>query len=451
LLCRDFGYTRAGERPRKDKDNGSTSGALDWAALVENIRKGHALHDSLRDLAGKLVTAGMDGGAATNFLRGLMDGAECAHDERWQSRRDDIPRLVQTAEKPKQESFHHYADITRDPIPPRPWLVHERIPGRNVMLLSGEGAIGKSILLLQLSTAGVLGGRDWIGTRPTAGPAIYLNCEDEEEEICRRLEDIAKHYGVTRKDIAGQLHVMSLVGRDALLGLADRSERIQKTPLFDQLRKDALTIKPRLIVIDTVADVFGGRENDRSQTRQFITLMRGLALEADCAVILASHPSLTGIASDTGLSGNTAWHNSVRARAYFKAAPEVDDPTLRILEWRKNNYGPPMADSILLRWQSGLYVLEPQGGSFEQTMADAKADNLFLELLRRFATQGRNVTDKKGTSYAPAIFADEPEAKAAKATNKALAGAMRRLFASNKIRLVNEGPASRQRTRLMEM
>src|SRR5262249_16379074 len=54
--------------------------------------------DSLRDLAAKLITSGMGGGAAVNFLRGLMDKAETPHDERWKERYLDIPRLVESAE-----------------------------------------------------------------------------------------------------------------------------------------------------------------------------------------------------------------------------------------------------------------------------------------------------------------------------------------------------------------
>src|SRR5262245_6827888 len=302
-----------------------------------------------------------------------------------------------------------YIDITRDPLPPREWCVPDRIPHRNVAILSGEGAVGKSILLLQLSAAHVLA-RDWIGTMPVPGPVIYINCEDDEGEICRRLENVAAHYGTTRQKLSKDLHMLSFVGRDAVLGYADKTDRIHTTPLFDQLSADALKIKPRLIVIDTVADVFSGRENDRSQTRQFITMLRGLALKASTAIILVGHPSLTGISTDTGLSGNTAWHNSVRARAYFKAAPG-DNDDLRVLEWRKNNYG-PVGESVLLRWRNGVYVPEPRAGSLEQLAIDAKIDQLFLDLLNRFTTEGRNVGDKKGTTYAPALFADEPEAKA---------------------------------------
>jgi hypothetical protein len=65
--------------------------------------------------------------------------------------------------------------------------------------------------------------------------------------------------------------------------------------------------------------------------------------------------------------------------------------------------------------------------------------------------EGRNVTDKKGTSYAPACFAKEQEAKALNLNSKALEDAMRRLFTKNKIHVVTEGPQSRQRSRLVAM
>src|SRR4051812_16943118 len=46
-------------------------------------------------------------------------------------------------------------------IPAREWGVHDRFPRRAVALLSGHGGAGKSLLLLQLSVAHVLG-RDWL-------------------------------------------------------------------------------------------------------------------------------------------------------------------------------------------------------------------------------------------------------------------------------------------------
>ena len=360
--------------------------------------------------------------------------------------------------KPKQangkadEETFPYIDVARQPIPPREWAVHDRIPARNVTLLSGEGAAGKSLLLLQQSVAHVLG-RDWIGTVPEPGPVVYVSCEDDADELCRRLEAVAKHYGVSRDELKERLHIVSLAGKDATLATFDHNGTMHPTPLFKKLQHEILRIRPKLIGLDTLTDLFGGNEIDRAQARRFITLLRGPAIETGAGVVLVSHPSLTGIATGTGLSGSTAWHNSVRARMYLKAFTEdgdVADSDRRILEFKKNNYG-PISESVLLRWRDGVYVPEPRTGSIEKAAADQKHNDLFLNLLRRFKEQGRNVTDKKGTSYAPAIFVDAPEARAGKVSKEAFKNAMTRLFDTNRIRVDTEGPPSRQRSKISEV
>ena len=109
MLCRDFGYTRAKDRPKKSgktNDNANTGEAADdWAYLTKNVQDGRQLHDSLRDLAAKFVTSGMSIGATINYLRGLMKEAkpQAEWDERWQERYADIPRLVESAKQPEQE------------------------------------------------------------------------------------------------------------------------------------------------------------------------------------------------------------------------------------------------------------------------------------------------------------------------------------------------------------
>ena len=50
---------------------------------------------------------------------------------------------------------------------------------------------------------------------------------------------------------------------------------------------------------------FATGPNARAMVRQFITLLRGLAMELGSAVVVTLHPSLTGITTRTGLSGNT--------------------------------------------------------------------------------------------------------------------------------------------------
>jgi RecA-family ATPase len=339
-----------------------------------------------------------------------------------------------------------YVDLALDPIPARQWLVPERIPMRNITMLGGEGSIGKSLLLMQLSGATVLG-KDWIGTLPEPGPVLYMSCEEDDEEVCRRMDAVARHLGSTRTEmIEHGLRFLSFAGRNAVLAQPDRSGIMRPVPLFERVRADAKALRPKLIVLDNLADIFAGKEIDRAQVRQFVTMLRGLAIDTDSAVVMAAHPSLTGISTDTGLSGSTGWHNSVRARMYFKPAPG-EDTALRVLEVKKNNYG-PVNESIVLRWKDGVYRVEPGLGTLERLAAEAEIDFLFLQLLRRFTEQGRNVSDKPSSSYAPSVFAEQPEAKRAKATKQELAKAMTRLFAANKLRV---SPVGRMRNAIVQV
>lgn len=328
------------------------------------------------------------------------------------------------------------------PVPPRQWAVQDKIPARNVTLLSGEGAIGKTIVLLQLCIAHALG-RDWLGTLPEPGPVIYLNAEDEEDELQRRIATITEHYTATHGDTLAELtnlHLLPFAGKDAVLGY-ERNGMIQPTPLLARLREAACDIKPKLIGLDTSADIFAGNENDRAQVRQFVGMLRGMAITANTAVMICSHPSLTGINSGSGLSGSTAWHNSVRARAYMHAAVtekgEEPDRDLRVVEFMKSNYG-PISETITLRWKNGLFLPEASPGSLDQLAAEQKADTVFCALLDRYNAQNRNVSDKRNANnYAPTLFAHEPETKGIR--RKTMEEAMRRLFSTDKIKMENYG------------
>ena len=87
---------------------------------------------------------------------------------------------------------------------------------------------------------------------------------------------------------------------------------------------------------------------------------------------------------------------------------------------------------------------EPGQGTIEKAAADQKAEHLFLSLLGRIP----NVSNKSGVSFAPALFAKEPEAVAAKISKEALANAMRRLFAANKLHMEQYGYPSRETYRI---
>ena len=78
--------------------------------------------------------------------------------------------------------------------------------------------------------------------------------------------------------------------------------------------------------------------------------------------------------------------------------------------------------------------------------ANAKAERVFLALLRMFAEQGRTVNHAGSASYAPKVFAEHPKSEGM--TKRALKAAMESLLHAGKIRIVESGPPSKRRSHL---
>jgi RecA-family ATPase len=158
-----------------------------------------------------------------------------------------------------------------------------RIPVAKPSLLSGNGGTGKSTIALQLIIATAYGD-EWLGARiDKQGPAWFLSAEEDDDEIIRRLTAILDHQGRTLEDLQGKGVRWSCLDDeneygdgDAVLGAADRTGRVQKTPLYETLLQCAIDQQPALIVIENAADVFAINENDRSQVRQSVALCAAL-------------------------------------------------------------------------------------------------------------------------------------------------------------------------------
>jgi RecA-family ATPase len=350
---------------------------------------------------------------------------------------------------PASLAFIKYKNWDNEPVPDQDWIVRDRLPRRQTALFSGEGAVGKSMTMLYLCSACAIG-RDWLGTMPEPGPSLFIDAEDEEIVMHRRLNSIVKHYQTTYADLYNSgLHLLSLAGQDTVLATATRGGKIQPTPLFNQLYQFCGDVKPVMISMASSANFFAGNEINRSEVQQFIGLTTKLAINANGVLVLLSHPSLTGMNSNSGISGSTAWHNSVRARFFMRAVKTDDDSEdeaatsdLREIIFKKNNYG-DTANTVVLKWRDGMFLPRPATTPMEQAIAEAKVDSTFMALLRRFNAEGRLVGHKKGPSYAPAQFADTPEASAAHINGKMFEKAMERLFQSGAIYTAQYGRPSR--------
>jgi RecA-family ATPase len=292
---------------------------------------------------------------------------------------------------------------------------------------------------------------DWLGMKVTQGSVLFVTSEDDRKDVNLNLRAILK---AERKSLAHcpGLHILPLADRDACLAAAStKLEPVAATPLWRAFVRVIERRKLRLVILDALADLFGGEENSRRHARGFIVLLKQLAIRQKLAVILIAHPSLTGMNTGSGLSGSTDWHNGPRARLYFQRPKEEGktlDIGLRTLTVMKVQYAQE-GTVFRLRRKAGFFVYEGRdgGSAFDYAASEAKAEAVFLTLLQAFDDQGRTVSPNRSSSYAPTVFANEMEADGV--TKTQLARAMSKLLKDKRIHVETTGPPSKQRKKLV--
>jgi RecA-family ATPase len=259
-----------------------------------------------------------------------------------------------------------------------------------------------------------------------------------------RLSQLSKAIDTAQQEL-DKLNIISRAGKDSVLATFGQAG-VQPAPLFEDLVGIVAAERPALLVLDAVADVFGGDEMKRPQVRSFINLLRGrLAMPFNCAVVLPAHPSQAGMRSGLGYSGSTHWNNSVRSR-YYLTSPKDGGADQRELQLQKNNRG-KRGEKVWLRYKDGYFVVDSPGSAMDAASME-KAKTTFLNLLRRYNGRGRRVSDKPGRNYAPTLFAADPDARGVSKQN--ISTAMTALFAENRLAVAQEGPPSKPRSYLIE-
>jgi RecA-family ATPase len=333
------------------------------------------------------------------------------------------------------------------PIPPRQWLLPEWIPLARVTALYGAGGEGKTILAQMLATACAIGA-PWLGLSARRCNSLLLFCEDDCDEMHRRQDDINRYFGCTFADLAA-IRWLPRLGSDNALMIFD--VRAQHTPLFDELLSVAKEHDARLIITDTLADVFAGNENDRGQARIFAQATLGLlARETQGAVLTLAHPSRAGMTSGSGESGSTAWIGTFRSQLYL-STPKIDegeppDPNARVLTRKKSNAA-RRDETIELRWKDGVFIPihAPTGiiGSIERRTAE----RVFVDMIEQTTAEKQPVSsNSRAGNYAPRIFVKRPGHERYKV--KDFEHAMQRLFAAGEIINGPYGRKGDERTRI---
>jgi RecA-family ATPase len=216
-------------------------------------------------------------------------------------------------------------------------------------------------------------------------------------------------------------------------------------------------------ILDPLVTLHGVEERDNGRMDTVIRIFAATADSQNCAIELAHHTrkQLAGSSADYGVDdmrGASSVKDAVRAARMLNQMPDKDADDLGIAEHErglyfrvdrvKGNNAPPEKAvwrkfiNVELPNSDDVGVVIPydypgQGNSPDKLALEREADKVFLEILTRFLAEGRTVSEKSGTNYAPHVFSLETEARDAKPkiNKRRLVDAMRRLFVAKRIRV----------------
>lgn len=283
--------------------------------------------------------------------------------------------------------------------PERDWAIAEWFGMGYVTLLAGPGGSGKTAVMQTILSALSLG-RDVIGNVIKPRRCAMLFGEDDSDEVWRRQVAIARWLNVPLSAFRDRFYAFPRPSDDITLAV-DVSGTLVGTPEFSLLKEQTQDLGIEAWCLDSVARIYGGRENDRHQVTQFLSMMNSIVAPTKGGIVLVGHPAK---ADGSEFSGSTAWEASVRARMYFGfKLPDVEqDPLnppdmanpIRYLAKRKTNYS--VKDYRVVKWIDGAMI--PQTPDDSNPITGRTKDFLAeeaLHLLRRLKVMGIE------TSHAP--------------------------------------------------
>jgi RecA-family ATPase len=345
-------------------------------------------------------------------------------------------------------------------LPQREWLYGKHYQRRTVSMTAGPGGMGKTSLGM-VELVAMVTARNLLGEQPTERLRVWLhNGEDPLDEIHRRLAAICQHYDISQEELRNYLWITS--GNEFPLRVAKGYTNLQVDRALVQQISDAIGANQiDLAAFDPFVTMHSVSEGDPGKMDTVVRLFAGIADEHGAAIELNHHVRKPAAGTEADhdvfdIRGVLAITDAVRAARVLNRMNKQDagnagiDEIARLSHFRvdraKGNYSPAQAAT----WRRFVNVELPNGDDVgvvtpwdfpgqgintpEKVAAERKAEEVFLTLLDKFLARGINVSANSGPTYAPAKFATEREARAAKVSKAALKGAMDRLLDADRIR-----------------
>lgn len=368
------------------------------------------------------------------------------------------PPKPEEKEKPGKRSPQPITDPFSCATTEPEYMVDGVILANDATALYGDGGSGKTTMAEQLAIAMVLE-RRWLGEKIKAEPGnvLIMSGESDEKEVPFRLQRILAGMDAIPDDDDVALlnkHIIAypLFDVSPCLIRADKStKKVTTTVAYKWLRNRMAQHRPKLLILDSLYNFYSDDEKDKPVVHQFAMLVRRLAKNFNCAVVLIGHPSLSGMESGRGTSGATTWFNAFRGWVFVEAqnVDEVKEGHDRIhkLTAKKAQYA-PAGKVIEAYWHKGCYRHVTDDEKEDRTEA---AKDKFLELLAQAVKEGRALTWNPGSALTASTVFAKDKARNGGFTKEEFKDAMDALRAEGRIAMCDYTKANRHKGERLEV
>lgn len=181
-------------------------------------------------------------------------------------------------------------DMAAIQIPPRPWIVVDRLLRGYVSIMAAPPGTGKTAFEL-VSALSVATGRNLLGeeVRGQHRAWVYAN-EEDHDEMMRRFIAACQIHGINPSSVSDSLRLSSGYGKPLVIAKrVEATGEIVATPVVDELIRALRDWQCASFVVDPLISTFRAEENSNSDLESVMTQWRRIAAETGCAIELPTH------------------------------------------------------------------------------------------------------------------------------------------------------------------
>lgn len=360
----DF-HIATGDHDRKSADA--------YADILRRARTDGEKHTGVRDLSASLAGAGVPRAMAEAMIREACpvwdEGVEGLINSAYQKfYNPDIPSFEPPASSDKIETWPTLlTEFNEMALPRREWVYGNSYIRKYVSVVAAAGGIGKTSLG-NVEGLCICTGKPLLGETVKEQAKVWIiNLEDPRSEMLMRTLAAMKHYGLTEKDVKGQLFLDGEDDIQITLAAESRDGVIKNDALLEYMRAKIIAEGIGVVIVDPFVSTHMVNENSNAAIQSVVSMFRELARDTGAAVMLVHHTrkgngedanidSVRGAGSLIGAARSARVINKVTKEDAEKLGVSHKEATgIFRVDDGKANLSPP-ADEALYRRMIGVQI-----------------------------------------------------------------------------------------------